>query len=172
MGGKRREPDPTRLWVTTGEAARILRCRVGTVRSRIESGKIEGGQKPSGKWYVYADQVYPHSRPDTIRTGATQTPPADQERLARENAELRAQIAELRAANSEDRARAAEAQNTQIVAALHAMNEVLGQFQKGAELSQGANTHFQAASSTMSKVMSALLDTVSLTNTPQSPEGL
>lgn len=166
MAGNRRDPDPTRLHVSTGDAARILRCRPVTVRRRVERGELGGGQKPSGKWYVYADQVGPSLSPAGTGT------PAAADSLARENAELRAQLAELRAANAEDRARTAEAQNSQIVAALHAMNEVLGEFQKGAELAQKSNTHFQAGSAAMSNVMGALLDTVALTNTPDSAEGL
>lgn len=166
MSGKRREPDPTRLCMTTGDAARILKCLPITVRRRVERGDLEGGQKRSGRWYVYADQVYPtpargrDARPTHARE------PSD-ERLARENAELRAQLAELRAEKAEQRARSAEAQNTQIVAALHVMNEVLGEFHKGAELAQKSNTHFQAGSATLSKVVAALLDTVAVTNTPR-----
>jgi hypothetical protein len=173
MAWRRREPDPARPCMTTGEAARILKCRPVTMRRRIERGDIQGGQKPNGKWYVYADRA-PFARPHPA--AVTQAPSAayssEQERLARENAELRAQVAELRLATAETRARQAEAQNAQIVAALHVMNEVLGEFHKGAELAQQSNTHFQAGSATMSRVMSALLDTVAMTNLPENAEGI
>jgi hypothetical protein len=172
MAWRRREPDPTRPCITTGEAARILKCRTVTMRRKIERGEVAGGQKPNGKWYVYADRSpfagrAPSSPPSDLY-GAT----AEQERLARENAELRAQIAELRATTAENRARHAEAQNSHILAALHTMNEVLGEFQKGAELAQQSNTHFQAGSATMSRVMSALLDSATVSNLPDNAEGI
>jgi hypothetical protein len=172
MSGKRREPDPTRLCMTTGDAARILKCLPITVRRRVERGELQGGQKRSGRWYVYADQVYAGPAAAALRDHTTKSSPPSDERLARENAELRAQIAELRAQRAEERARSAEAQNTQIVAALHVMNEVLGEFHAGSELAQKSNAHFQAGSATLSKVVSALLDTVAITNTPATPEGI
>ncbi len=107
MTGIRREPDPTRPCITTGEAARILKCRPITVRSRIERGNIEGGQKPSGKWYVYADQ--PDLRDSVAGADSTTVAPASgsKKRRSRDNAqvaELRTRLEEVDAAQASERA--------------------------------------------------------------------
>jgi hypothetical protein len=170
MTGVRQEPDPTRPCISTGDAGRILRCLPITVRRRIERGELAGGQKPSGKWYVYADQVpgaaltaaRPAARSDTLESDST----------AREIAELRAQLAEVRAERAEELARYISDQkaqladqNIQLIAAVQAMTEVLGEFQKGTE-------HFQSGSSRLANVVSSLVDTMTAANTPNSPEGL
>lgn len=92
--------------------------------------------------------------------------------LLRERAELRAQLAELRAERAGERTRAAVKektqladQNIQLVAALQAMTEVLGEFQQ-------ASQHFQSGSARLANVVSALLDTMTQANTPDSPEGI
>lgn len=166
MVGNRREPDPNRPCISTGEAGRVLRCLPITVRRRIERGELEGGQKPSGKWYVYTDQVpaaaLVRARPGN--TGADDAVAAS-ERLARDNAELRAQLAELKAERAEERARTVADQNIQLIAAVQAMTEVLGEFQQGTE-------HFKSGSERLSNVVSALLETMAAFNTPDSPEGL
>lgn len=107
MTGIRREPDPTRPCMTTGEAARILKCTPITVRSRIERGHIEGGQKPSGKWYVYADQS---DLLDSVAgvNAATAAPAAgSRKRRSRDDtqiAELRKRLGEADAAQASERA--------------------------------------------------------------------
>lgn len=166
MAGSRREPDPNRPCISTGDAGRILRCLPITVRRRVERGELEGGQRPSGKWYVYADQVtgVPVISARSTVAAAESTSIAS-ERLARENAELRAQLAELRAERAEARVHSVENQNIQLVVAIQAMTDVLGEFQQGTE-------HFQSGSARLANVMSALLDTMATDNTPDSPKGI
>ena len=175
-----------RPFIDAAQAAELLGCDPRTARKMVCDGRLEGEKVRSAndryfQWRIFTDQPVIQRAIESARvaTVATAVPAPSEDRLAGENAELRAQLAELHAAQAEQRARSAEAQNAHIVAALHAMNEVLEQFQKGAELaqksaelSQQSNAAFQAGSSTMSKVMGALLDTVALTSTPDSPEGL
>lgn len=169
-----------RPFIDAVQAAELLNCDPRTARKMVEDGRLEGQKVRSAnnkyfEWRIFSDQ--PRIEQAVAETAANAPvvpdfPAVDHDHRDRENAELRAQIAELCAEKAEQRARSAEAQNTQIVAALHAMNEVLGEFQKGASAAQKSNEHFQTGSATMSKVMSALLDTVALTNTPDSPEGI
>lgn len=175
-----------RPFIDAAQAAELLGCDPRTARKMVSDGRLDGERVRSAndryfEWRIFTDQpVIERARESARATPVAEAPPATSgDRLAAENAELRAQLAELQAARAEERARSAEAQNAHILAALHAMNEVLDQFQQGAELaqksaelSQKSNAAFQAGSSTMSKVMSALLDTVALTNTPDSPEGI
>lgn len=96
----------------------------------------------------------------------------NEDRRARDEAELRAQLAERRTATAEKRARTAEAQNTQLVAAMHAMREVLDEIQEAADLALQSSAAFQAGSAKLSKVIGALLDAVAIPNLPDSPEGI
>jgi len=69
MAHRRQVPDPRRPCLSTGDAARILGCLPITVRRRVERGELAGGQKPSGKWFVYADQLLspaPHHDSPTV----------------------------------------------------------------------------------------------------------
>lgn len=180
MEGNRREPEPTRACISTGDAGRILQCLPITVRRRIERGELEGGQKLNGKWYVYADQV-PGASLAAARSslGRKATRAASEETLAREVNELRAQLAELRAERAEERARNAELeaerakeqarnaknQSLQLGSAILAMTEVLGEFQQGTE-------RLQSGSARLSNVVNALLETITAASTPDSPEGI
>jgi exonuclease VII small subunit len=163
-----------RPFINAARAAELLGCDPRTVRKWVERGEIQGEKVPSIndrfiEWRIFTDQ--PLIEEAQAQAGASAAP-VESDRHTDEVAELRAQLAELRAQQAEERARSAEAQNTQVVAALHAMNEVLGEFQRGAELAQQSNTHFQSGSATMSKVMSALLDALAADSTPDSPAGL
>jgi hypothetical protein len=178
---------PRRPFIDAAHAAALLGCDPRTVRKMVSDGRLEGEKVPSVndqrfEWRIYADQ------PGIERARSTEGAAAASADASAggDSSGLSGELAELRAATAEDRARRAEAQNTQLAAALEAMNEVLGEFQKAAELaqktaelaresaeiSQQSNTHFQSGSAAMSKVMSALLDTLAMNNIPDSPEGL
>jgi hypothetical protein len=175
---------PRRPFIDAAQAAKLLRCDPRTVRRMVTDGRLQGERARSANghhsdWRVFADQpLIVQAREaaaaafSAARTAEVSGSGATGGDLSRENAELRMQLAEVLVVKAEERARSAEAQNSQIVAALHAMNEVLGEFQKGAELAQRSNEHFQSGSTAMSRVMSALLDTIASTNTPDSPEDL
>lgn len=179
---KAAERTPRRPFIDAAQAAELLGCDPRTARKMITDGRLEGERVRSVndrhfQWRVFVDQPLIAAAQATAAVSRASAAEVSDIRssgdaLSRENAELRLQLAELRAAKAEGRARSAEAQNSQIVAALHAMNEVLGEFHKGAEFAQKSNDHFQAGSAAMSRVMSALLDTVASTNTPDSPEGI
>lgn len=171
-----------RPFIDAAQAAELLRCDPRTVRKMVSDGRLEGAKIRSAndryfEWRIFTDQ--PPIEQARAAGVSAQRPTASEERLARENAELRAQNAELRAQKAEELARSAAAQNAHLAAALNAMTEVLGEFQKGgelaqqgAELAQQGNTHLQTGAATLSKVMSALLDTVALNSVPDSPEGI
>lgn len=175
-----------RPFIDAAQAAELLGCDPRTVRKMVSDGRLEGAKIRSAndryfEWRIFTDQPPIEQAKSTGGAAAVSgaaAPPAE-DRLARENAELRALNAELRAERAEELARSAAAQNAQLAAALNAMTEVLGEFQKGgelaqrgAELAQQGNTHLQAGAATLSKVMSALLDTVALNSVPDSPEGI
>lgn len=165
---KRTAPRP---FIDAARAADLLDCDPRSVRKWVEEGRLDGEKVPSlngrrFEWRIFVDQ--PQIAQVMARTGAATAPqpealPSDP--LARENAELRAQLADLRAERAEERARIAEGQNIQLVAAIQAMTDVLGDFQQGTE-------HFQSGSARLANVMSALLDTMAVNNTPDSPEGI
>lgn len=165
---KRAAPRP---FIDAARAADLLDCDPRTVRRWVEDGLLEGEKVRSlndrrFEWRIFVDQ--PRITPAIAPAEATAAPQAEalaSDRLARENAELRAQLAELRAQKAEERASTAEGQNIQLVAALQVMTEALGDFEKGTE-------HFQSGSAGLSNVVSALLDTMTAANTPDSPDGL
>lgn len=171
MTGKRREPDPSRLSMTTGEAARVLQILPITVRRRVERGELEGGQKPSGKWYVYADQV---DRPSPTRgraSSAGREASAKDERLASENAELRRQLADLAALparNAQLEAENRELRRTHQVqqAALSDMQEVLEEYLEGGESALIAATKFQSAGRKLSRINASLNEHLALAAIP------
>lgn len=169
MTGKRREPDPSRLWMTTGEVARILQCLPITVRRRVERGELEGGQKPSGKWYVYADQVH------------REAGPANEERLARENAELREQLADMAAERSrwideraalEARHRSAQSRIQAILSINDATLASADAYKSAAESAAVAMAKFKEAADNSMAVAAMWRDLVAQENMPDSPEGL
>lgn len=166
---KRIAPRP---FIDAARAAELLDCDPRSVRKWVEEGRLDGEKVPSlngrrFEWRIFVDQ--PQIAQFTAGTGAPTAPQPEalpsSDPLARENAELRAQLADLRAERAEERARIAEGQNIQLVAAIQAMTDVLGDFQQGTE-------HFQSGSARLANVMSALLDTMAANNTPDSPEGI
>jgi hypothetical protein len=182
MTGKRREPDPNRLWMTTGEAARILQCLPITVRRRVERGNLEGGQKPSGKWYVYADQVHgfspTHGRAPSIGMEAGS---ANEERLTRENAELRGQLADLAAERSrwvderavlEARHRSDQSRIQAILSINAATLASADAYRSAAESAAAAMTKFKDAADNSMVVAAMWRDLMAQENVPDSPEGL
>ncbi len=174
-----------RPFIDAAQAAALLGCDPRTIRRSLEAGELEGYSEPRKKqrrWFVYSDQPgIQRAMGLVVGPTAEETRPSDMhaDRLALEVAELRAHKFELRAQTAEARARNAEAQNAHLVAALHVMNDVLGEFQKSGELAQksgelarASNAHLQSGAAMMSKVMGTLLDSLSASNTPDSPEGL
>lgn len=56
-----RVPDSTRPTISTGAAAKLLRCSIDTVKNRIRRGDFgeEAGQHPNGRWWLYEDLLVP-----------------------------------------------------------------------------------------------------------------
>ncbi len=105
----RQVPDPRRPCLSTGDAARILGCLPITVRRRVERGELDGGQKTSGKWFVYADQLLaPTPSDDSTTVAALQRQlhdlndawTADRTRWEAQHREDRNRIATLLALNA------------------------------------------------------------------------
>ena len=83
------EPEPGRPTLSTGEAARLLRCSIDTIKNKIRRGEFAdgAGQHSNGRWWIYRDHLISD----------------DRDALQQENAALRRRIEELTAASVNDK---------------------------------------------------------------------
>ncbi|MBY6388575.1 helix-turn-helix domain-containing protein [Rhodococcus erythropolis] len=138
-------PEPGRPVMTAREAGRVLRKDPRTIRRMIESGELAGGAEHGAqrrRWFVYADQVDPHS-------GKSHSASAPEVRATDDR--LRADIDDLRGrlASSEETVRL-------LLASQSTMREALADYQRsvddllsGTTAFRDAAAHFQNAAANL-----------------------